>query len=62
MILKVRKNFMVFKQHDLLRSDSLQLTFYTLEVMFATRGETEAALWLFCELGISYFSVIAWCS
>ena len=36
MILKVRKDFVVFKQRLLLWIDLLQLTFYTLEAMFTT--------------------------
>ena len=37
MILKeIRKDFMVFQQPDLLSSDLLYLTFYTLEAMFTT--------------------------
>ena len=36
MILKERKDFLVFQQPDLLSSDLLYLTFYTLEETFTT--------------------------
>ena len=50
MILKVRKDFMVFKQRDLLWSDLLS---YARSNVITTTEENEAALSLFCELGIS---------
>ena len=46
MTLKVRKDFMVFKQRDLFWSGLLYLTFCTLEAMFTTTEENEAA---FCH-------------
>ena len=52
MTLKARKDFMVFKQRDLLWSGLLQLTFCTLEAMFTTTEENEVALSLFCDFGI----------
>ena len=36
MILKLRKDLMVYEQCDLLWSDLLYVTFYTLESMFTT--------------------------
>ena len=50
MTLKARKDFMVFKQRDLLWSGLL--TFCTLEAMFTTTEEIEVALSLFCDFGI----------
>ena len=50
--LTARKDFMVFKQRDLLRSGLLQLTFCMLEAMFTTTEENEVALSLFCDFGI----------
>ena len=44
MTLKARKDFMVFKQRDLLGTGLLQLTFCTLEIMFTTTEENEGAL------------------
>ena len=52
MTLKVRKDFMVFKQRDLLWSGLLYLTFCSLEAMFTTTEENKAALSLFCDFGI----------
>ena len=52
MTLKVRKDFMVFKQRDLLWSDLLYLPFCTLEAMSTTTEENEAALSLFFDFGI----------
>ena len=52
MTLKARKDFMVFKQRDLLLSGLLKLTFCTLEAMFTTTEENEVALSLFCDFGI----------
>ena len=55
MILKVRKDFMVFKQRDFIAKWFTVVDFHTLEAMFllTTTEENEAALSLFCELGIS---------
>ena len=55
MILKVRKDFMVFKQSDFIAKWFTVVDFHTLEAMFslATTEEKEAALSLFSELGIS---------
>ena len=55
MILKVRKDFMVFKQRDFITKWFTVVDFHTLEAMFllTTTAEKEAALSLFCELGIS---------
>ena len=36
LILKVKKDLMVFEQRDSLWSNLLELTFYTLEAMFTT--------------------------
>ena len=52
MTLKARKDFMVFKQRDLLRSGLPKLTFCKLEAMFTTTEENEVALSLFCDFGI----------
>ena len=41
MILKVRKEFMVFEQCDLLWSDLLQLTYYILEAMVTTTDQNQ---------------------
>ena len=49
MTLKARKDFMVFKQRDLVCSG---LNFCTLEAMFTTTEENEVALSLFCDFGI----------
>ena len=43
MTLKERKDFMLFKQRDLLWSGLLKLTFCTLESMFTITEENEAA-------------------
>ena len=51
--LTARKDFMVFKQRDLLRSGLLQLTFCMLEAMFTTTEENEVALSLFVISGFS---------
>ena len=55
MILKVRKDVMVFKQRDFIAKWFTVVDFHTLEAMFllTTTKEKEAALWLFCELWIS---------
>ena len=55
MILKVRKDFMVFKQRDFIAKWFTVVDLYTLEAMFSltSKEEKEAALSLFCELGIS---------
>lgn len=55
MILKVRKDFMVFKQRDFISKWFTAVDFHTLEAMFllTTTEEREAALSLFCDLGIS---------
>ena len=53
MTLKARKDFMVFKQRDLLSSGLLLLTFCTLEAMFSNTEENEVALSLFCDSGFS---------
>ena len=50
MTLKARKDFMLFKQRDLLWSGLL--TFCALEAMFTTIEENEFALSLFCDFGI----------
>ena len=53
MILKVRKDFMVFKQRDFIAKWFTVVDFHTLEAMFllTTTEENEAApLLLFCEL------------
>ena len=52
MTLKVRKHFMVFEQRDLLLSGLLYLTFCTLEALFTTTEENEAASLLFCDFEI----------
>ena len=52
MTLKARKDFMMFKQRDLLWSGLLWLTFCTLKAMFTTTEENKAALSLFCDFGI----------
>ena len=54
MILKVRKDFVVFKQRDFIAKWFTVVNFHTVEVMFSltTTEEGEAALSLFCELGI----------
>ena len=54
MILKVRKDFVVFKQRDFIAKWFTVVNFHTVEVMFSstTTEEGEAALLLFCELGI----------
>ena len=53
MILKVRKDFMVFKQRDFVARGFIIVDFHTLDAMFllTTTEEKEAALSLFCELG-----------
>ena len=55
MILKVRKDFMVFKQLDFIAKWFTVVDFHMLYVMFLSTAteENEAALSLFCELGIS---------
>ena len=53
MTLKVRKDFMIFKERDLLLIGLLKLTFCTLEAMVTrTTEEKEAALSLFRDFGI----------
>ena len=54
MSLKVRKDFMVFKQRDFIAKWFTVVDFHTVEVMFSltTTEEGEAALSLFCEHGI----------
>ena len=52
MIPNVRKDFMVFEQRDFIVNWFTALTFYMLEAMFANLTN-EAALSLFCELGLS---------
>ena len=47
MTLTARKDFMVFKQRDLLWSGLLKL-----KAMFTTTEENEVALSLFCDFGI----------
>ena len=61
MILKVRKDFVVFKQRDFIAKWFTVFDFHTVEVMFSltTTAEGEAALSLFCELGI--FSLNQFC-
>ena len=51
MILKVRKDFVVFKQRDFIAKWFTVVDFHTVEVMFSltTTEEGEAALSLFCE-------------
>ena len=55
MILKVREDFTVCKQRDFIAKWFTVVDFHTLEAMFllTTTEENEAALSLFCELGIS---------
>ena len=55
MILKVREDFTVCKQRDFIAKWFTVVDFHTLEAMFflTTAAEKEAALSLFCELGIS---------
>ena len=56
MILKVRKDFMAFKQRDFVAKWFTVVDFHTLKAMLllTTTEENEAApLLLFCELGIS---------
>ena len=55
MILKVRKDFMVFKQRDFIAKWFTVVDFHTLEAMIllTSTEEKEAALSLFCEFGIS---------
>ena len=55
MILKVRKDFMVFKQRDFIAKWFTVVDFHTLEAMFllTTQRKTRPLLSLFCELGIS---------
>ena len=55
MILKVRKDFMVFKQREFIAKWLTVVDFHTLEAMFlsTTTEKNEAALSLFCEFGIS---------
>ena len=55
MILKVREDFMVCKQRGFIAKWFTVVDFDTLEAMFllTTTAEKEAALSLFCELGIS---------
>ena len=55
MILKVRKDFMVFKQRDFIAKWFTAVDFHTLEAMILLTytEEKEAALSLFCEFGIS---------
>ena len=55
MILKVREDFMVCKQRDFIAMWFTVVDFHTLEAMFllTTTEEKEAALSVFCELGIS---------
>ena len=48
MTLKARKDFMVFKQRDLVCSGLLKLNFCTFEAMFTTTEENEVALSLDC--------------
>ena len=52
---KNSKYFMVFKQRDFIAKWFTVVDFHTLEAMFllTTTAEKEAALSLFCELGIS---------
>ena len=52
MTLKARKDFMLFKQRDLLWSGLLYLTFCPLEAMLTTTEENEVAWSLFCNFGI----------
>ena len=54
MILKVRKDFVVFKQRDFIAKWFTVVDFHTVEVMFSlpTTEEGETALSLFCELEI----------
>ena len=54
MILKVRRDFVVFKQRDFIAKWFAVVDFHTVEVMFSltTTEEGAAALSLFCELGI----------
>ena len=51
MILKVSKDFMVFKQRDVIAKWFTVVDFHTLEAMFllTTTAEKEAALSLFCR-------------
>ena len=55
MILKVREDFTVCKQRDFIAKWFTVVDFHTLEAMFllTITEEKEAALSLFCELGIS---------
>ena len=55
MILKVRKDFMVFKQRDFIAKWFTVVDFHTLEAicLLTTTKEKEAALSLFCELRTS---------
>ena len=55
MILKVREDFMVCKQRDFIAKWFTVVDLHTLQAMFllTTIEEREAALSLFCELGIS---------
>ena len=55
MILKVRKDFMVFKERDFIAEWFTVVDLYRLDALFllTTKEEEEVALSLFCELGIS---------
>ena len=54
MILKVRKDFMVFKQRDFITKWFTVADFHTIKAMFllTTTEKKEASLSLLCELGI----------
>ena len=62
MILKVRKDFMVFKQRDFIAKWFTVVDFHTLEAMIllTSTEEKEAALSLFCEFGIPRKTNFAW--
>ena len=55
MILKVRKDFIVFKRRDFIVKWLTVVNFHTLEamVLLTTTEEMEDTLSLFCECGIS---------
>ena len=55
MILKVRKDFILFKRRDFIVKWFTVVDFHTLKAMFllTTTEENEAALSLFSDLGIS---------
>ena len=53
MILKVSKDFIVFKQRDYCEVIYCSWLSYTQSNVFTTTEENKAALLLFCELGIS---------